>query len=56
MKKLKGNTPTLHKILYQIKALTKKAIDKLTIKRQAICRKREGSREGERVANLFSLP
>jgi len=28
----------------------------LTIKRQVICRLREGLREGERVANLFSLP
>jgi hypothetical protein len=40
----------------EIKALTEKAIDKLTIKRQAICRLREGLREGKRVANLFSLP
>jgi len=36
--------------------LTEKAIDKPTKKRQAICRLREGFREGERVANLFSLP
>jgi len=40
----------------KIKALTEKTADQLTKKRQAICRKRVGQREGERVANLFSLP
>jgi hypothetical protein len=55
MKKLKDNPPTLCKVLHQIKALAEKAIDKKAKKRQAICRKREGLREGERVANLFSL-
>jgi len=47
---------TIMKRNKEIKALTKKAIDKPTKKRQAICGLREGLREGERVANLFSLP
>jgi hypothetical protein len=38
------------------KALAEKAIDQQTKKRQAICGLREGYREGERVANSFSLP
>ena len=56
MKKLKGNLLTFCKTLHQIKAQTEKAIDKLTKKRQAICRKWEGLREGERVRQPFLPP
>jgi len=54
-KKFKGNRLTPRKKSH-IKAMTKIAIDKLTKKRQANCRKREDFREGERVANPFFLP
>ena len=43
MKKLKGSLPTARETLHQIKALTKKSIEKLTKKRQAICGLREGA-------------
>jgi len=47
---------TRNKKQKEIKILTEKAVDKPTKKRQAICGLRVGYREGERVANLFSLP
>ena len=56
MKKLKDNQSAFREALHQIKAQTEKAIDKLTKKRQVICRKREGLREGERGRQPFLPP